>query len=433
MILSAEQSALACALIDATCVPIVCGELEEADFISTATIEVFRVIKTLYESSIAIDEVTVTTELERVGKLDRIGGALFIAELSTLVPTSANVRHYIASMQNARKVRLFSSGVRRLADLAESGEDSFLEKARALIDQAASIGTTGITKGGSCLPEVTNRLGDTTSGVRTGFRTIDGLTRGLYPGRLYIIAARPGLGKTALACNMAANISRDGRTVAYFSLEMSAVEVMERINLSEAMVDRYSAYRGDAEATIKIFSVQSNIDRWELYIDDRSSLSAGELISGCYKVKQVAGRLDAVFVDYLQLLRITQRKNGNRAEDLGIVTRALKILSREVQCPVVLLAQLNRNAAGRRPVISDLRESGAIEQDADVIFLLHRDEPTEDCSEECRQQDAETLLIIGKNRHGRTGNHTLMWKPAYTRFMDEAFTEVQVPKGTFND
>ena len=424
MIPDSERSVLGSALIDPVCVPVVCGELVDADFTATATVETFRAINALWKDGTAIDLVTVSTELERRSQLARVGGLEFLTDLVTFVPTSANVRFYIEALQNARKVRTFSAKMRKSIQEAESGEESYIDTARAVIDEVGAIGSSGVTRLSDCFPEVTNRLGDTSKGIMTGFTSLDAVTRGFYPGRLYIVAARPGIGKTAIALNMAANMSRYRKKVAVFSLEMSAVEVAERVNLSEAMVDPYSAYRGESKAIDTIFATQSRIAGWNLFIDDRASLSVGQLVAGCYKIKQAAGGLDCVFIDYLQLLRVPQRQGGTRAEDLGIVTRALKILSRELQCPVVVLAQLNRSSVGRRPVVSDLRESGSIEQDADVVLLLYRESEEPDCK--------EATLIVGKNRHGRTGDINLVWNAAWTRYTDEAFKDVPVPKGLFD-
>ncbi|MEA4869922.1 MAG: replicative DNA helicase [Christensenella sp.] len=421
----AERSVLGSALIDSACLPVVCGEMVDEDFTSAQTREVFKAIKSLWSSESAVDLVTLSTELELKGKLERTGGMDFLTDLVTFVPTSANVRYYIESVQSARKARTFIAGMKKAVSEAGSGEDAYVDTARSVLSEVGSIGSSGVVRIEDCLPEVTNRLGDNSRGIPTGFRLLDAYTRGLYPGRLYIIAARPGIGKTALASNISANLGRMERTVLFCSLEMSAVEVSERINLSEAMIDPYGAYRGESKAVNAILDTQSKISKWKLYIDDRASLTVDQIIAQAYKVKQSAGKLDCIVIDYLQLIRTPVRKNSTRTEDLGMITRSLKILSREIECPVVVLSQLSRQSVGRRPVVSDLRESGAIEQDADVILMLHR----EDESPECK----ETTLIIGKNRHGRTGDIDLVWNPAWTRYTDEAFKDVQIPKGVFDE
>lgn len=402
--MTAEQSVLGSALIDPTCVPIVCGELTVEDFTNTANIETFKAIQSLWTSGSVVDLVTLSNELESRDAMEKAGGIERITELLTLTPTSANVRYYIEIVQEARRRRVFSTGIRTALSSAESGEDGYIDSARAVLDEASAIGSQGAMKIAEFIPAALNRLGDTTRGKSTGFTTLDIVTGGFQDGHLVIIGARPAVGKTALACNIAANMCRMKSTCAYFTVEMSREEITERILLSEAQANRYKS-----DAAQKVTDITDRVGKWDLYIDDRGSLSVGQIVSACYKFKQQSGKLDAVFVDYLQLLRIATRKNGTRSEDLGAASRALKILAKELKCPVIALSQLNRSSEGREPTIADLRESGSIEQDADLIFLLHR---TEDAPN-------ETTLIIGKNRSGAAGrNVKLVWNPEYTRFTE---------------
>jgi replicative DNA helicase len=295
---------------------------------------------------------------------------------------------------------------RAIAD-AENGDDCFLEEARETLDTVNTIGASEIRMLNDLLPEVVNRLGDTTRGKQTGFTGLDAVTGGLREGHLVIIAARPGIGKTSFACNMAANMCRQGMTCAYFSIEMSAVEIAERISLSEAMVDRYKAQRDSASAKL-LMDAQEKVWNWKLYIDDRGSLSVGQVVSNAYKYRQRSGSLDCIFIDYLQLMRLPSGKNDSKNERIGEATRGLKILANEFKCPVVALAQLNRNADGRRPTIADIRDSGNIEQDADLILLLHRES----------DQPEDATLIIGKNRHGATRDIPMIWKHQWTRYLE---------------
>lgn len=188
---------------------------------------------------------------------------------------------------------------------------------------------------------------------------------------------------------------------------MSAPEIAERICLSEAMVDRYKAQK-DPALTKMVMNAQEKIWHWKLYIDDRGSLSVGQVVSNAYKYKQRSGSLDCIFIDYLQLMRLPGGKNDSKNERIGEATRGLKILAKEIKCPVVALAQLNRNADGRRPTIADIRDSGNIEQDADLILLLHRE----------HEQIDNATLIIGKNRHGATRDIPMTWKHEWTRYLE---------------
>lgn len=419
----AEKSVLGAALIDPVCVPIVCGELTKDYFSSDQPAVIFEAIRELHAAGTSVDLVTLECQLQKVGTYDRAGGIECLCDLMSFVPTSANVRNYIEQLQSTRKAVVFRSGMARALSLLDNGDDFYADEAKATLDAINSIGAKSEQTLADILPEVLNRLGDKTLGIRTGFRALDAVAKGFYPGRLIIIGARPGIGKTALACNIAANMCKDGRTVAYFSLEMSRAEIAERMVLSEALVDQYKAYRGGEETTEKILEAQESMSAWKLLIDDRASVSAGQIVSTCYKFIQQYGHLDCVFVDYLQLMRVRQRRESNRAEELGTITRAMKIFSREINCPIVMLAQLSRVADGTRPTIAHLRESGAIEQDADMVILLHRTE----------EAPTETTLIIGKNRHGAVGDDHLVWRADCTRFMDEEFKDAYVPKGVFDE
>ncbi len=420
-----ETAVLGAAIIDAACVPIVCGELTVEDFTTISNIEVFSAIQDLFKAGRAVDLVTIVAELESRNALETTGGTTYIAEIATEVPTSANVRYYIELMQEERQRRMFVHGMTKALSSAENGDDDFLDIARATVDSASAVGSSGTPKIGDFLPEVIYNLGDTTKGKLTGFKNIDALTGGFREGHLVVIAARPGIGKTALACNIAANMCRAGKSVVYYSIEMSAQEITERVNLSEAMISKYAAKRQEDGAFDAIMAAQSKISGWKMVIDDRGSISAGNIVASAYKVKQSVGKIDCMFVDYLQLIRRPNRKNGTLSQEVGEISRALKILSKEIKCPVVALSQLNRQSVNRRPTIADLRDSGAIEQDADLILLLHRDDENE--------KNRETTLIVGKNRHGQTGDLSLVWHPEYTRFTEEAFRDVQMSLGVFDE
>ncbi len=402
-----EDSILGAAIIEPSVVPLICGELSSEDFTTAQTRNTFVAIQSLWESGLPIDLVTLTSELERRGILSQVGGTTYLADIVLYTPTAANTKAYIDLMHEARKRRVFTAGMKRAITGAENGDDSFLEEARSTLDTVSTIGATEIRMLSDLLPEVVNRLGDTTRGKHTGYAGLDAVTGGLREGHLVIIAARPGVGKTSFACNLAANMCRQGMTCAYFSIEMSAVEIAERISLSEAMVDKYKAQKDPPSARL-LMGAQEKVWNWKLYIDDRGSLSVGQVVSNAYKYKQRSGSLDCIFIDYLQLMRLPGGKNDSKNERIGEATRGLKILAKEIKCPVVALAQLNRNADGRRPTIADIRDSGNIEQDADLILLLHRE----------NDQPEDATLIIGKNRHGATRDIPMIWKHQWTRYLE---------------
>jgi len=416
-----EHAVLGAAIIAPEYVPVICSELEANEFTTIPAACVFESVCELYKAGLPIDAVTLTNAIEQRGKLDDIGGVEFIVDLVSFTPTAANTRNYIEMMHETTRRRVFANGIRRVLQETETGEDGYLDEARSVIDEVARIGGADVVMIGDIIPAVLNRLGDTFSGKLSGFSTLDRLCGGFGDGNLVVVAARPGVGKTALACNIAANMCRSNMVTAYFSLEMETVEIAERIILSESQKSKVSARR-EKSAQDAVMDTQKTMDGWKMCIDDRGNISVGQIVSSCYKFKQRAGKLDAVFVDYIQLIHTSGNKNSTRNERLGEVSRALKILAKELKCPVIALSQLNRSAEGREPTIADLRESGAIEQDADVVLLLHKE----------KENDKAVSLIVGKNRHGNTGKIDLVWNGEITRFFDPAFKDVQVPKGTFD-
>lgn len=417
-----EHAVLGAAFLDASLIPIICGDLDAEDFCSPQTSSVFVAINTLYKAENPIDIVTVSEELEKTGDLERIGGVSFLFSLIEFTPTTANTRAYIDRLHESRKRKTFARGMREAIEQAESGEPNYIEIADGTIQSVNSVGSVNITPISDVIPTVLNRLGDNTRGISSGFYTMDYVSGGFRKGSLIIVAARPGVGKTAFACNMAAKMAKEGLVVPFFSLEMPQEEITERIMLSEAMVDKYDAIRGGT-AMQAVVDIQEKIDKWKILIDDRPSIAIGQIQSSCHKIKQREKRLDCVFIDYLQLMKTSGNKNFKKNDLVGENSRLAKIMARELKCPVVLLCQLNREADGVEPTMAMLRDSGEIEQNADMVILIHR----------AANQPNSSTIIIGKNRHGRTGKIDFVWKPEYTRFMEQTFTEVDVPKGIFND
>lgn len=414
-----EHAVLGAAIIDPVYVPIVCGELIADDFYTPQAATVFIAINSLWKAEKPIDLATVAAELERTGDLERVGGITYLCDLIGYTPTTANTRAYIDLLHESRRRRTFERGMRDAVELAEKGDEGYIAAATDTLDAVNVIGASGVETVIDIMPTVINRLGDNTRGISTGFHMLDYICGGFGKGHLIIIAARPAIGKTSFACNIAANMARAGLVVPFFSIEMSKEEITERVMLSEAQVDKYAAMQS-TKAMQCVMDVGDKIKNWKLFIDDRGSLSVGQVISTAYKIKQLERKLDCVFIDYLQLMQM--EKNENRNQAVGAMTRRLKQMAKEIKCPVVVLSQLNRAADGRRPAVSDLRDSGEIEQNADMVILLHREKDT----------DTETLAIVGKNRHGKTGDIDFVWHPEYTRFLEPPMKNVNVPKGVFD-
>lgn len=415
-----EHAVLGAAFIEPSLIPIICGELTADDFYTPQAATVFIAINSLWTAEKPIDMVTVTAELERTGDLERVGGVSFLCDLLTYTPTTANTRAYIELLHDSRRRRTFERGMREAVEQAENGDDGFIAKAIDTMEAVNVIGASGVETVADIMPAAINRLGDNTRGISSGFHMLDYTTGGFGKGHLIIIAARPAIGKTSFACNIAANLARVGMVLPFFSIEMSKEEITERMMLSEAQVDRYKAVQS-AGAMQAVVDIGERISGWKLYIDDRGSLSVGQVVSTSHKIKQIEKRLDCVFIDYLQLMQ-TDGKSENRNQEIGAISRRLKQMAKELKCPVIVLAQLNRAAEGRRPAVADLRDSGEIEQNADMVILLHREKDT----------DTQTTVIVGKNRHGKTGDIDFVWHPEYTRFMEPPMKNLQMPKGVFD-
>jgi len=414
-----EHAVLGAALLEPSLVPIICGELIAEDFYTPQAATVFTAVDSLFKAEIPIDLATLTAELERTGELERVGGITYLCDLIGYTPTTANTRAYIELLHDSRRRRTFERGMREAVEQAETGNEGYIAKANDTMDAVNMIGASGVETVIDIMPTVLNRLGDTSRGISTGFHMLDYITGGFGKGHLIVIAARPAIGKTSFACNIAANMARAGLVIPFFSIEMSKEEITERVMLSEAQVDKYAAMQS-TKAMQAVIDIGDKIKDWKLFVDDRGSLSAGQVISTSYKVKQLSGKLDCVFIDYLQLMQMD--KNENRNQAVGAMTRQLKRMAKEIKCPVVVLSQLNRAADGRRPTVADLRDSGEIEQNADMVILLHREKDT----------DTQTVAIVGKNRHGKTGDIDFVWHPEYTRFMEPPMKNVQIPKGVFD-
>ena len=414
-----EHAVLGAAILEPSLVPIICGELIAEDFYTPQAATVFTAVDSLFKAESPIDLATLTAELERTGELERVGGITYLCDLIGYTPTTANTRAYIELLHDSRRRRTFERGMREAVEQAETGNEGYIAKANDTMNAVNMIGASGVETVIDIMPTVLNRLGDTSRGISTGFHMLDYITGGFGKGHLIVIAARPAIGKTSFACNIAANMARAGLVIPFFSIEMSKEEITERVMLSEAQVDKYAAMQS-TKAMQAVIDIGDKIKDWKLFVDDRGSLSAGQVISTSYKVKQLSGKLDCVFIDYLQLMQMD--KNENRNQAVGAMTRQLKQMAKEIKCPVVVLSQLNRAADGRRPTVADLRDSGEIEQNADMVILLHREKDT----------DTQTVAIVGKNRHGKTGDIDFVWHPEYTRFMEPPMKNVQIPKGVFD-
>lgn len=424
----AEKSVLGCMILDKNAVVTALNFLSEDDFYVDQNRWIFSAIKELNQNGYSIDYVTIIDRLNKGQVLEKIG-ASYLTELAEIVPSTTNIEQYcrIVSEKAALREIILAFGniiadcyedKKPLAEIIDEAErfvfNLSVNKTRSEFVSLKEALTPAIVKIGE-LYQMNNNM----TGVATHYKDLDEITSGLQPSDLILIAARPSMGKTALGLNIAQNAAfRGKKTVAFFSLEMSCEQLIMRIISSETEVNSKKIKIGtqnDAEwRKITILNSAVAESDIQLYIDDTSGISVGEVRSKLRKLKATKG-LDLVIIDYLQLMTTTLRTE-NRTQEISAISRELKGLAKELGCPVVALSQLSRSPEGRkdrRPILSDLRESGAIEQDADVVMLLYR----ESYYEKDVESD-ETEIIIAKHRNGETGTIKLSFLKEYTKFVN---------------
>jgi len=422
----AEKSVLGSMLIARAATELAMEQLKSADFFLAAHQDIFETIATLYNRGEAVDSVTLIDALDRAGKLAQCGGVMYVTELSLFVPSAANVSHYIRIVEERSVMRQLIEAASAIARDAYGGEkalETMLDDAeRAIFNISMKKNADSLVHIKETVMACYNRVGElmklngALTGVTTGFTDLDRLTSGLQPSDLVILAGRPSMGKTAFALNIAQNAALMGKkTICVFSLEMSREQLVQRMLCSDSGVNMQSVRTGslsDAEL-IRFAESLEPLSAASIYIDDSAGASVPEIRSKCRRLKSRVG-LDLVVIDYLQLMQGSGRRD-NRVLEISDMTRMLKIMARELNVPVLLLSQLSRGPeqrADHRPIMADLRESGAIEQDADVIMLLYRPAVYD------QSDDNTTEVIVAKHRNGPTATVKLAWIEESARFAD---------------
>ena len=434
----AERSVLGSMLIDANALEICLEQLREEDFYVPANATVFAAMRDIRASGDAVDLVTLTNELERHGKLEQAGGMAYITDLVTFVPTAANAQNYIelveAKSVQRQLIRAGNEIIRDGMDDERELEETLNAAERRIYDISMRKSQGALVPLEEIVPEAYNLIGELAqrhgkiTGVASGFSELDRITNGFQKSDLVIVASRPAMGKSSFAMNVAQYAAlHDARTVVVFSLEMSSEQLVMRMLCTEASVDSQRIKEGLIGNTEmgKLMEVMEPMSRAKIYLDDTSGASVPVIRSKCRRLAARAG-LDMVVIDYLQLMQASGgRKSDNRMQEISDMTRQLKLLARELDVPIMLLCQLNRGPDTRsdhRPIISDLRESGSIEQDADMVILLYRPAAYID-TQEYEMGDNTSQIIIAKHRHGSTGVVNLLWQGEYTRFRSIAHDE----------
>ena len=426
--LEAEQAIIGSMLTDRDAVISAIEILKEEDFYREDNKAIYTAILNLYNRAEPIDIITVKSELESMGKFEQVGGLEYLAELPEKVPTTANAMKYIKIVEEKSTLRrliktaneiieLGYSPTEDVEDIMEGAEKKIFnimqEKNQKGYAPIKDVLVESFTK----LEELYNRKQHIT-GVPSGFTELDYRTAGFHGSELILIAARPAMGKTAFALNIATNAAVKANVpVAVFSLEMSKEQLVNRILCSESMVDSNKVRTGKLEEDdwTKLAGAIGPLSEAEIFIDDTPGINITEIRAKCRKLK-LEKNIGMVVIDYLQLIQGSNKRGGSREQEISEISRSLKILAKELDVPVIALSQLSRAAEQRpdhRPMLSDLRESGAIEQDADIVMFLYRDDYYNQDSD--KKDIAE--IIIAKHRGGSTGTVELLWLGSYTKFV----------------
>jgi replicative DNA helicase len=424
--LEAEQAVLGCMLLDSDVIRTVMDVLKSDDFYRESHREIFESITDLVETSQPVDIITVSERLKHRGSLEKVGGLEYLTDISSLVPTTANAGHYTRIVEEKsllRKLIKTSAEIVNMGYEAEEEVEYVMDRAeKAIYDIMEKRSTRGFTHIKDVLLDTFNRLEELynskgyITGIPTGFTDLDYKLAGLQNSDLILIAARPGMGKTAMALNIAQHAAVHSKVpVAIFNLEMSKEQVVNRLLCSEVMVNSHKMRTGklEDEDWQKIARALGPLSEAPIYIDDTATVSVMDIRSKCRKLK-MEKNLGLIVIDYLQLMQ-GRGNAANRQQEVSDISRALKILAKEINVPVETMSQLSRGPEARtdhRPMLSDLRESGAIEQDADIVMFLYRDDYYNKDTE--KKNIAE--VIIAKHRNGSTGTIELRWFGEYTKF-----------------
>ncbi len=427
--LEAEQAVIGSMLIDKDAVIAAMEILKPEDFYREDNKAIYEAMLNLYSKSEPIDIITVKSELMSMGKFEKVGGTEYLAVLPDKVPLVENAEKYVkiveekAMLRNLIKtaneiIELGYDTTEEVEDIMEGAEKRIFNLLQNKDQKGYAAIKDVLVESFTQLEELYNRKEHIT-GVASGFTGLDYKTSGFHGSELILIAARPAMGKSAFVLNVATNAAIKAKTpVALFSLEMSKEQLVNRILCSEAMVDSNKVRTGklEEEDWSKLAEAIGPLSEAEIYIDDTPGISITEIRAKCRKLK-LEKNIGMVIIDYLQLIQGSTRKGGTREQEISEISRSLKILSKEIDVPVIALSQLSRAVETRpdhRPMLSDLRESGAIEQDADIVMFLYRDDYYNEDSE--KKGIAE--VIIAKHRGGSLGTVDLLWMGSYTKFVN---------------
>lgn len=400
--------------------------VKPVDFYDSRTQRIYKTLVEMYEKDIKIDEISLTTQLKNENILEEVGGEEFITEITLSSFYTQNIDQYAKSVKQKALLRSLIQASEEIMEMSYAQKESVFSILSRAEDSIFKISQDnlqeGLTRVSQVMPEAIDKLNQLTindgniTGVTTGLQSLDTRLSGLQESQLILVAARPAMGKTALGLTLARNAAKSGKSVAFFSLEMSSYQLVQRLLSMVSMVELENIITGKIapEERSLIIEAAKEINEKDLYVDETSAITLSELRSKSKKLKAEVG-LDLIVIDYLQLMT-GEGRIENRQQEIANISRGLKSLSKELEIPVLALAQLSREADKRtdhKPILSDLRESGAIEQDADVVLLLYREDYY-------NEDDNPNLakLILAKHRNGPTGTIELFFNKKCTTFND---------------
>jgi replicative DNA helicase len=431
--MEAEQSVLGAMLLSENCVLAAVEKLREEDFYVESHRRIWRAMYDLSALSKPVDLVTVTERMEQGAPLS-LEELTYLSDLTQAVPSTRNIDVYIGIIKEKSRLRRLINACAEIADLsykAEAPAAEVLNIASDLVYKIADEQTerslvhvrTALMESYELISKAAKSK-DGLMGVATGFPLMDKKLSGFQPSQLIVVAGRPGMGKTSFALNIAEHVAvKEGRPVAIFSLEMSRDQLGMRLLCAGAQVDSQNARTGalSEKDFYSLADAMVPLEGAPIYIDDTAIIGPTEMMAKLRRLRQQVGDIGLVVIDYLQLMD-TGRRSENRQQEISQITRSLKVAAKELQVPIMLLSQLSRATEKRenkRPMLSDLRESGAIEQDADVVLFLHR----EDYYSDDEQHKGDASIIIAKQRSGPTGTINVMWKGEQTKYLEVDFRE----------
>lgn len=431
--LDAEQSLLGCMLIDNEILAEVLDGLDGSDFYHESHQLILSAVKMVFADRKPLDIVTLSDRLEHDGNLAKAGGITYLTELTQITPSAANFRHYLEIIRRDSINRKLIRAAHDIADYSRSSDDSvksvqFAESKIYDVSQVNDSSTVKDIRESETLDLIIEKFQKLSEdknafrGVSTGFIGLDKLTNGLQKSDLIVLAARPGMGKTSLSMNIIEHAALDGKVCAVFSLEMPEAQIVQRLLCANAEVSMSAALSGklDNNDWKRLTRAMQKLRGCRINIDDSSRVTPAEILSKCRRIKsRNNGQLDLIMIDYIQLMSSGRRSEENRVQEVASITRDLKIMAKELNVPVIALSQLRRIQTGE-PQLSDLRESGAIEQDADIVMFINRPDVTATAKELEEKQIVKGAaeLIVAKHRNGETGRIPLRFRGELTKFVN---------------